>query len=159
DVDEVVSLLDLGPTLLDLVGIPPAPSFEGQSLRPVVMDAQRPLARLARLLGRRPPNRRPSFAELVPTVVDPPSGRPRHAIADVRRKLLETAAGSYDLFDPARDPREPAPHRLTATELDSFRPAVAWITQRAAAAATAGVQTEPVSPEELEQLRALGYVD
>jgi arylsulfatase A-like enzyme len=35
-VDELVQLLDLGPTILDLVGLAPVPGFRGKSLRPLV---------------------------------------------------------------------------------------------------------------------------
>jgi arylsulfatase A-like enzyme len=83
-VSQRVGLIDLGPTLLDLFGVPTPPTFLGQSLVPL-------------LLGRDAPLDRPLLAE----------GRLRRAlyagdlkvIEDPRRKLVE----AYDL---ERDPGE-----------------------------------------------------
>jgi len=56
-IDDEVGLIDLGPTLVDLVGATPLPSFHGRSL-------------LAALRGK-PLPARPIFAELLPSTATP----------------------------------------------------------------------------------------
>jgi arylsulfatase A-like enzyme len=61
-VDENVSLVDVAPTLLDLLGLQPQPSFEGRSLAPMM---RRGLPALFAKLGRGRP--RDVIMELPPT--------------------------------------------------------------------------------------------
>lgn len=84
-VDDLVSLIDLGPTLLDLFGQPTPPSFQGQSLVPF-------------LAGGTPELTRPVAAEtrLIQMMVFPNG---KKAIFDIRR-------GTYELYDLLEDPRE-----------------------------------------------------
>lgn len=82
-IDALVGIVDLGPTILDLFGVPTPPSFMGQSLVPLLggqsMHFTRPLFAEARL-------HRAYFGEL-------------KVIEDVRRHTVE----AYDL---TKDPKE-----------------------------------------------------
>ncbi len=103
-VREVISLLDLAPTLLDLAGLPACPDFDGRSWAPF-------------LLGRGPAPERPVFVD---QQLDDFS---LAAVVDGRRKLIADARADrilyYDLVtnpderdelahDTARDPVPPA---------------------------------------------------
>jgi arylsulfatase A-like enzyme len=112
-VEERVGLVDLGPTILDLFGVPSPPSMRGRSLVPL-------------LAGRDEPLERPLFAE----------GRLRRAyydgdlkvIEDERRKVVEAYDLAADpgeltnLFDVDRARVEPAVATLRAFfEASTFR--------------------------------------
>ncbi len=66
--EDQVSLVDVGPTLLDLVGAPIPPSFRGKSLLPRIRGDERPP--------------RPIFSELMPA-----TAWPHHAVDDGRRQV------------------------------------------------------------------------
>jgi len=85
-VDAMVSLVDLGPTILDLAGLPTPASFMGESLTPF-------------LRGLEVDRRRPVVAE---------SGRQMRAMyfADGMKLITDIATGSVELYDLARDPGE-----------------------------------------------------
>jgi choline-sulfatase len=88
--EDEVALVDLGPTLLDLVGLPAPRVFRGRSLLPRI-DGQ-PL----------PP--RPLFAELLPA-----TAWPRHEVmmVDHGRKVLHRVTDRrWDLFDLKTDPQQ-----------------------------------------------------
>jgi arylsulfatase A-like enzyme len=84
------SHLDLAPTILDLMGVNPAPTFLGKSLRP-------------ELLAERPADNRE------PIVLDSPADHHspyRRAMVEGDYKLIERGAGNFLLFDLTRDPGE-----------------------------------------------------
>jgi arylsulfatase A-like enzyme len=160
-VEETVQSVDIAPTILDLAGLPPLPQAQGASLRP--------------LLAARPPG------------ADPPAGWPRPAITEKLAesdptsptriggvataivaggwKLIERVesegATRRELYDVERDP-------LEQTDLAAERPdVVARLAEQLEAwrAGVSAVRLEPetaedpaTSPEELERLKALGYV-
>jgi len=106
-VDERVGLIDLGPTILDLFGVPTPATFEGESVAPL-------------LFGRTEVLTRPILAEArFKRSLTEPDGL--KVIEDLRRKLVEV----YDL---ARDPHEtrnifdvdPARSDLALAELRTF---------------------------------------
>jgi arylsulfatase A-like enzyme len=89
-VDDEVGLIDLGPTLLDLVGAPPLPSFHGRSLLPAVEGKPLP--------------HRPIFAELLPS-----TATPSHEVTVIEggKKLThKISERRWELFDLASDPRQ-----------------------------------------------------
>jgi choline-sulfatase len=89
-IDDEVALVDVGPTLLDLVGLRAPPYFRGRSLLPRIEG--KPL----------PP--RPVFAELLPA-----NAWPRHEVmvVDRGRKMTHRITDRrYDLFDLRTDPRQ-----------------------------------------------------
>jgi arylsulfatase A-like enzyme len=89
-VDDDVALVDVGPTLLDVCGLPIPPTFHGRSLLP-------------RLEGKPLPPR-PVFAEMLPA-----TAWPRHEVmmVDRGRKLTHRITDRrYDLYDLRADPQQ-----------------------------------------------------
>jgi arylsulfatase A-like enzyme len=89
-VDDEVALVDVGPTLLDLVGLRAPAAFRGRSLLP-------------RLQGKELPPR-PVFAELLPA-----TAWPHHEVmmVDRGRKLTHRITDRrYDLHDLRTDPKQ-----------------------------------------------------
>ena len=85
-VNEVVEQVDLTPTLLDALGVPPIREAEGQSLLPLVTNT--------------PTRQRPFYALL-------DFRNDRRAVRVGRWKLfINTRDGSEELYDLERDPRE-----------------------------------------------------
>ena len=130
-------ILDVAPTVLDLLGLPALPDTDGVSLR-------------AALEGR-PWTPAPAYLETVlPWTYF--GWAPLSAVRDERFKLIE--APRPELYDLAADPGEtrsldPGTH----PEAARLRPALGAFEARGAARATA-----VADPEVLERLRALGYV-
>jgi arylsulfatase A-like enzyme len=89
-IDDEVGLIDLGPTLVDLVGARPLPAFHGHSL-------------LAAMEGKALPAR-PIFAELLPSTATPSH---EVTIIDGGKKLIhKISERRWELFDLASDPRQ-----------------------------------------------------
>jgi hypothetical protein len=89
-VHDEVGLLDLGPTLVDLVGAKPMPSFQGRSLLPLVHGQPLPA--------------RPVFSELLPS-----TATPSHEVSmiDQGMKLVhKISERRWELFDLKSDPRQ-----------------------------------------------------
>jgi hypothetical protein len=89
-VDDEVALLDMGPTLVDLVGAMPPPSFRGRSLLPAIEG--------------KPLSPRPIFAELLPA-----TAWPRHEVMVVSggKKLTHKITDRrFELHDLATDPKQ-----------------------------------------------------
>lgn len=88
--DAEVGLIDVGPTLLDLVGIVPPPHLQGRSLLPAIDG------------GSLPPQ--PVFAELLPSTATPDH---HTVIVDRGRKLVHKVSDRrFELFDLTADPRQ-----------------------------------------------------
>ena len=138
-----VSLVDLAPTVLELLGLPD-PGFEGRALLPAVLGEGRGLG--------------PVFAETSSRHLTP--GAHHLAAFEGTRRLLRILAGSEDgsrtgteaLFDTASDPGELKP-------LASSRGFEALAEALDAYAARAGPAAAPQAPPDLEAMQALGYVD
>jgi arylsulfatase A-like enzyme len=145
-----VALLDLAPTLLDLVGVPAPAGFRGRSLR-ALLDGRDDGA----------------WLEERPIYVGVPDRR--RDVAALRRgpwKLIRDGeTGAMQLFHLERDPGE-------TRDLSAEEPAMAhglstqltqWTRQMQRAAAAEGLlavpSQEPHPSEHTEALRALGYVE
>jgi arylsulfatase A-like enzyme len=89
-VDERVMLVDVSPTIADLVKAPRPTSFHGRSLLPAMLGAKLPP--------------RPIYAELLPT---PSWNHHWRSIIDGDMKLIhKISEGSLELFDLSADPTE-----------------------------------------------------
>ncbi len=135
-----ISLVDLAPTLLDLLGVPAAETMRGTSRAGLVRAGNEPA----------PCARTPVFAE------SPAFGVNAHSVlVEGRYKLIERLDGVVLLYDLSTDPgetnnlaeREP---ELAATLLD--------VLHRRGSAERMGREME-LDEETLEKLRALGYID
>lgn len=155
DVEEVVSLVDVGPTLLDVVGIEPPASFAGRSLRGTIDAAAGFWGRLARALGaERAPRDQAAFSELLAVSI-PGAGRlTPHARSVVRgdRKLIENVDGDPQVFDLRVDPHERQPRAPDPDDVAVLVPAL----ERLGPAAPGPPGT--IDRDTARRLRALGYL-
>src|SRR5262249_28621686 len=135
-------LLDVAPTVLDLIGAAAEPRFEGRSLRPLIAGAP--------------------GADVIGELRSDSFGKPtRHTLCLVRgsRKVLVRPGPATETYDLARDPAESqsAGGKLT----DDWSALLAALLEResqiVARAGTRSVAQAP-SPKTQEKLRALGYV-
>jgi arylsulfatase A-like enzyme len=152
-VDENVSLLDVGPTLLELVGLPPEGRFEGRSLVPLL----RAPSRLAALFGAE--EEPPDVIVELPRQASKFDLR-RHTSGIIRRsiKVLTAPAGTVTAYDLATDPLERAPN---PPGLEEARAALAGELDRVSSAlaekANQVAQRQPLDDATRRRLRALGY--
>src|SRR5262245_50401417 len=146
-VAETVSLVDVMPTVLDLLGVPAPAALDGESLR---------------ALWEHPGSPRPPRALFVEADLDPPGPPARRMVPGddlaVRRGdfklVLDPSSGTARLFDLAHDPHETRdvaaehPEQVSdlRAELDRFR------TRRAEASAPV-----PLTEADLKKLEDLGY--
>ena len=132
-----VGLIDIVPTVLELLGLPPPRWTEGRSVAPLLHDGEVAPVRL--------------FAELEPQV----------AVRSAQFKwIIDEKTGATQAFDLAADPHETA--NLTGVRELPGDPAklVAEYRTRCATPAPPPVVLHPdqVDPVLLEKLKALGYV-
>jgi arylsulfatase A-like enzyme len=137
-----VSLVDIAPTVLDLAGIRASAQFKGRSLRPA--------------LEARPMRSLPIVAELLP-VRDEPDRRQRHllSVTHDETKLVLGIDGTLERFDLSMDPSEEAPLPAEASEIEALLSEVGVAFRHVEALSESG--PEP-TPEMIEQLKALGYL-
>ena len=136
-VDEPASLLDLAPTVLDFLGIPAPPQFQGHSL--------------FRLLGPHPPEGEPVYAESM-YARDHLACSSLRSIRLGRYKYIE--APKPELYDLATDPGE------TQNRYQSNRSVALDLKARLLSLHKGERQTaqKPVDPEIISRLRSLGYL-
>jgi arylsulfatase A-like enzyme len=136
-----VSLIDVAPTVLDVLGIPAPSTFEGRSLLGGAGAVEEAWAETEHTLdgSRKIALRRGASGE--------------KAIFTQKERHLE-----IELFDLARDPRESERLDAAAFREDLERRLAAYLAE---AGARRGGKTGPpveLDPEDLERLRSLGYV-
>jgi len=160
DVREVVSLVDIGPTILDMVGVAAPPAFEGRSLRWVMRRARPPLRWLLALVHQGAPNlfaRRIAFSEQTQTIgfVGP---RKRHdrAIIDGTDKLIDVTSGGTETYDLAADPGETRPG-LPDVQVRRLRHTLDQLVQRLGRGAHPPA-TGTLDEQTKSRMRALGYL-
>jgi arylsulfatase A-like enzyme len=141
-VPALVDLVDLAPTIADVFGVMgrggSAAAFQGRSLLPSVLGAPGKAATVSRSIAK----------------------RPAYSLTDGRYKfLLDVRRGAQELYDLSLDAREQddlgqrEPLRLAA-----FREALQrFMLDHAGRAGSEPAR--PLAPEELEQLKALGYLN
>ena len=144
-VDEVVSLVDVAPTVLEVAGIAPPPAFEGRSLRPLLAS------RDARAPGL-------AYVERIPQRIDESPEHP-HAAALVvgSDKLIAGAHGEREAYRLDVDPderNETGVDEAKRTALERHLDEMGARARRDVAAR----RTQPLDEETKEKLRALGYL-
>lgn len=136
-VNEAVSLVDVGPSLLEQVGLPAEPRFDG-----------RPLARALPA--------RTAYAELLSTAAGKVPAQ-THAVVGDLRKLIASPGGAEAFFDLRRDPGERDPNALDPAARTALRETLDGY--RARTRGTAGsAERRELDEATRERLRALGYV-
>jgi arylsulfatase A-like enzyme len=156
---EAVSLIDVAPTLVDLVGLPVPEDLDGISLKPALVD------------GASLPER-PLFSEAQATVrwIDPlvqeAWNPPVFAVRTGDGKFIvhrPTAGEAQPMlrFDLDADPDERTPLPVASEQARAIRALVAPHAPGALGAAPRGAAgpEADVSPELRERLRALGYAE
>jgi choline-sulfatase len=146
-IEPPVQIVDLAPTVLELAGIPPESSFQGMTLAPILRgqgdaDPERPVFLERRLYE-------------TPVVQGFRVAGAKLGLRQGRWKYIEARdEETYELYDLASDPGEQKnlfeSERARAEEL--ARVLHAW------ADGPAATPAPPVSPEDAERLRELGYV-
>ena len=154
-VPEVVSLLDVAPTLVEAAGAPVPGSFEGRSLGsllgpPAALDVVRQWLW--------PPAEPVAFSELKLGPKADPRGKRPHLLAVVagRSKLIIGPKGERERYDLGVDAAEKTAVPEDAPGEDALRRTVAAFRTRVTGPA-APVSAE-LTPEQRERLKALGYV-
>ncbi|HEY0712637.1 MAG TPA: sulfatase-like hydrolase/transferase, partial [Polyangia bacterium] len=93
-VDEEVSLVDIGPTLLDLIGLQAPPVFRGRSMMPAIRGDAAPSGTAVK----------PVFAELLPA-----NAWPKHEVMMVlggKKIVHKITERRWELFDLTKDPKQ-----------------------------------------------------
>ncbi len=146
--------LDLAPTVLGLLQLPPLPGQHGFDWAPVLRDGAAPPASRATC--------HQAHRGAVQSIQDAERARQR-GLLEVgilrggRKELLRVAGGARALFDLAADPQELsnlAPGDSPASA--ELRSCVALV--EAGLVASDALPAPPTDPETLEGLRALGYI-
>jgi arylsulfatase A-like enzyme len=157
-VEENVSLIDVAPTILDLLALPPEPAFEGRSL--VELIDKPSLSGWLRSIGAPAED---VLSELPPTGSKFDIRAHSQAIFRKSLKLLVALQGRPkqevpEIYDLAADPREkmPDPPTLTA-ERETLEAALREKLRDLARRVDLDRETAPVDEATKEKLRALGY--
>jgi len=163
DIHDVVSHVDIAPTLLDYAGIAAPPTFEGRSLRGLVRGRHglwRLLTPLQELFASPRRSEQASYSELFPLNADKPEEPDRHRRAVIvgDRKLIVHADGKEESFDLATNPHESPAAPLAESEASALRAAADRFSTRLAHK-RAPEQTRPLDAETRERMRALGYLN
>ena len=162
-VDRLAGLVDVVPTLLDVLDIAlPEVEFQGRSLRPLWEEEPRPAGWRPALflegLGEGPAgSREPGVARGLVTET--------HKILATGCVVGRPGCDSFEIFDLIDDPGEQDGRRVTADDpaLSPEERQLLRLYQRQEAQAlrlapSSGLQAE-LPPEDLERLKSLGYVD
>lgn len=157
-VETIVSLTDVAPTILALLGIPVPASFDGSSLLPL-MGLQRrgwwPFHPSDGPDGASPPN--VAFSELIKESTD--RRRPHErAVVHEKEKLILNVDGGREYYDLRTDPGETNPQGVSEPQRTRLSESLARL-QRLAGAHPTPKSTMVMDPETRERMRSLGYAD
>jgi arylsulfatase A-like enzyme len=147
---EKVSLLDVAPTLLDLLGLPPETRFEGRSLLPLMRgtdpgshDAPDIMLQLERAVS-----------------IDMDQEHRIHSRGFIRgsHKLLLDRDGSPEVYDLASDPGERSGKPIAGGEQERMlRAALSLVEAQIGERTASAPPPAPVDEATRQRLRALGY--
>jgi arylsulfatase A-like enzyme len=156
DVREPVSVLDVAPTLLDLVGAPIPAAFEGRSLRPLLEEGSGAAAIFRRFFGDRTNPPTPVVSEFLQPV---PMRRRAHERVVVigSYKLIADVDGARHYFDLTADPFEREPASLPEGVRADLDRALADFVDRVPLEVNA--REIPRDAESETELRSLGYIE
>jgi choline-sulfatase len=138
-VDTPVSLIDVAPTIVELAGVDAPPEWQGRSL--------------ARALEGEPLSSRPVVAELY--MADPWS-KHRLAVVHGNEKLVLDVSGGLQRFQIHEDQSEEQPIAGNLEELERILSTAGFEVD--VGGLLTHEESEP-TPEQREQLKALGYLD
>jgi arylsulfatase A-like enzyme len=156
DIPDVVSVIDVAPTLLDLAGIAPPPTFAGRSLRWTTGWATRLLNRGRNWLGMGRDGQ-VAFSELLEPLDPTRSERhPDQALIAGSRKLITTVDGGTAVYDLNTDPGERKPAVLLDPDPTGLRRRLQQVREHAHSN-PAPQETRALDEQTRERLRALGY--
>jgi arylsulfatase A-like enzyme len=161
DIREVVSLMDVAPTVLDLAGIASPASFEGRSLRPVMRLARQWMGVMpfVQALFHKSAGHVPeAYSELLrraDSTVPPTHTR---SLVVGSHKLVVDAGGAATFYDLETDRGERHPAVLTERDRRTLEEAMAAIAERAGRHVSPA-RTAPLDEQTRERMRALGYAD
>jgi arylsulfatase A-like enzyme len=144
-VEEVVSLVDVMPTMLSLAGIE-APSVDGIDLGPLLREGEMLERRLVRAEQFSKDTRKLGWARYRPAEVDYLHAR-KQAVVSRNRKRIIAADGSDSGFDLRADPGEERPFQGQETNLD------AWVPEP-----ETGRTPPTLDPVQSKMLEVLGYL-
>jgi arylsulfatase A-like enzyme len=159
-ISDLVGLIDLAPTILDLIGAPAPESFQGQSLRPLLDGSSGPdrvafseLDRRGLLAVRRG---RFKYVTLDPELIQWPEGHPegRRRFRSVREDLYDLESDPGELHDLSA--RRPDLMDMFREQKSAFLRMVALLREtRPGAGQSRSVVLDAI---QREQMRALGYI-
>lgn len=158
DIRRPVSLVDLGPTLLDLIGVSAPPAFEGGSLAPA-MGSARPPGFFEKLTGKHQRDVPPVYSELlqVPDQKPTVSSAPLRSVVVGADKLIVHQDGTTEAYDLAADPGETNANALTAADRSALQEMITRMSQQTLRSA-APAPTAALDVNTTERLRVLGYI-
>ena len=131
--EHVVSLVDVAPTLLDLVGVSPPPSFEGH-----VLSEARDRGDSRAELSAPPLGLQASrgdgvaYSELIDAASEKMGRKHDRAVVVGQRKLIVGVTGENQHYDLQKDPRETNPNGLRSLDQLSMRQTVDRLSTRRA---------------------------
>jgi arylsulfatase A-like enzyme len=160
DVWDVVSLVDVAPTLVEWLQVERPDSFEGRSFRSDLLRATRwwhaLLPRIQEILVSKQP--RVAYSELLRGKNDRRLSPHERALVMGSKKVILGVGGEREFYDTDLDPGEKnpdgVPARSRARLLDTLAAMLRHISHSAAE-----TETRPLDPATREMLRALGYSD
>jgi arylsulfatase A-like enzyme len=160
DIDQVVSLVDIAPTLVDLAGAAIPPAFEGHSFKGTLINDPNRWRLLSWLAGKPGSGGAPgsAYTELIKNAErNAKRFTPHeHAIVLGSHKLIVGTAGEHEYYDLKADPGEKNPNGLSEAERNQLQNAYDLVRTRARERA-APRDTQELDPETRERMRALGY--
>ena len=152
-IDTPVSIVDVAPTLLDLVGLEVPAGLDGRSLRRALLDGA-PIEPRVLFAEARAARRWVVIweqEEWNPPLVALRSGHEKYIVHRPRTGPAQPTV-RYDLH---ADPLEGSPHAVSGESLAEVEAAV---DEYLSAAGAESIET-PISPDVRERLKALGYAD